>query len=88
MDEAGKILKRKRVPSTLAGVSEALGSFRAPMKAVLEASYNWGPVYDWLGEIADDVTLAHPMEVKASPTRASRRTASIRIPWPTCCAPI
>ncbi len=65
MDETGQVLKRKRVPSTLPGLYDALGSFRKPMKAVLEATYNWGPVYDWLGEIADDVTLAHPAEVKA-----------------------
>lgn len=65
MDATGKILKRKRVSSTPAGLAEALGNFREPMKAVLEASYNWGPMYDWLGEIADDVTLAHPAEVKA-----------------------
>ncbi len=63
MDETGRILRRKRVPSTLPGLYDALGSFREPMKAVLEATYNWGPVYDWLGEIADDVTLAHPAEV-------------------------
>src|SRR3989304_9996363 len=44
MDETGKVLERKRVPSTPAGVGEALGSFHEPMKAVLEASYNWGPV--------------------------------------------
>ncbi len=65
MDETGQVLKRKRVPSTLPGLYDALGSFREPMKAVLEATYNWGPVYDWLGEIAGDVTLAHPAKVKA-----------------------
>jgi len=35
------------------------------IKAVVEATYNWGPVYDWLDEIADDVVLAHPAKVRA-----------------------
>jgi transposase len=35
------------------------------MKAVLEASYSWGPMYDWLDELVDDVVLAHPRKVRA-----------------------
>jgi transposase len=35
------------------------------MKAVVEASYSWGPMYDWLDEVADDVILAHPAKVRA-----------------------
>src|SRR2546428_8022776 len=65
MDETGKIVKRKRIVSAPAGVSEALGAYREPMKAVLEASYSWGPMYDWLDEIADEVVLAHPGKVRA-----------------------
>jgi transposase len=65
MDETGKIVKRKRIVSSPAGVSEALGAYREPMKAVLEASYSWGPMYDWLDEIADEVVLAHPGKVRA-----------------------
>lgn len=65
MDESGKIVKRKRVVSSAAGVSEVLGAYREPMKAVLEASYSWGPMYDWLDDIADEVVLAHPGKVRA-----------------------
>src|SRR5712692_4245562 len=65
MDETGKIVKRKRIVSSPAGVSEALGAYGEPMKAVLEASYSWGPMYDWLAEIADEVVLAHPTKVRA-----------------------
>jgi len=65
MDEAGRVLKRKQVPSSLAGLRQALGRYQEPMKAVLEASYSWGPMYDWLDEIADEVVLAHPAQVKA-----------------------
>lgn len=65
MDERGKVLQRKRVPSTRQGVHEVLQQFNEPMKAVLEASYNWGPLYDWLAEMADEVVLAHPTKVRA-----------------------
>lgn len=65
MDETGHILKRKRVPSTREGIQDALGRYRQPLKAVVEASYNWGPVYDWLDEVAEEVVLAHPSKVRA-----------------------
>jgi transposase len=35
------------------------------MKAVLEAGYGWGPIYDWIGEVAEEVVLAHPLKVRA-----------------------
>jgi transposase len=31
----------------------------------LEASYAWEPMYDWLDELVEEVTLAHPLKVKA-----------------------
>ncbi len=65
MDETGKILRRKRVLSSREGLHEALGAYPEPIKAVVEATYNWGPVYDWLAEIADEVVLAHPTKVRA-----------------------
>lgn len=65
MDEAGNVLKRKRVASNRAGFHDVLGRYRRPMKAVLEAGRSWGPVYDWLEEFADEVVLAHPGKVRA-----------------------
>jgi hypothetical protein len=69
MDQTGKILKRRRVASSREGVLEALEPHRAdggePMKAVLEAGYGWGAIYDWLEEVADEVILAHPLKVRA-----------------------
>jgi transposase len=65
MDEAGKVVKRKRVPSSPLAIRDALEGYGEPMKAVLEASYSWGPMYDWLAEIADEVVLAHPTKVRA-----------------------
>lgn len=69
MDETGKITERRRVSSSREGVLEALRSHRGDdggtMKAVLEAGYGWGPIYDWIGEVADEVLLAHPLKVRA-----------------------
>lgn len=65
MDASGKILKRQRVPSSQACFRAALSEYQEPMKAVLEASYSWGPIYDWLDELVDDVVLAHPQKVRA-----------------------
>ncbi len=69
MDEKGAVLERRRVASSREGMLEALGSHRGdaggPMKAVLEAGYGWGPIYDWIGEVADEVLLAHPLKVRA-----------------------
>jgi len=36
-----------------------------PGKAVLEATRNWGLIYDWLEEILDYVALSHPLKVRA-----------------------
>ncbi len=65
MDAAGTVLQRKRVPSSPSGVSEMLGRYQEPMKAVLEASYSWGPMYDWLSELTEKVVLAHPTKLRA-----------------------
>lgn len=65
VDETGKIIKRKRIESSQAGVQAVLEPYREPLKAVLEASFSWGPMYDWLGEVADEVVLAHPAKVRA-----------------------
>lgn len=65
MDETGKILKRQRVVSSRTGIHAALGCYQQPLKAVVEASYNWGPIYDWLDEVAEEVVLAHPTKVRA-----------------------
>jgi transposase len=65
MDQKGKILKKKEITSSRDAVQENLGCFRQPVKAVVEASYSWAPMYDWLDEVADDVILAHPAKVRA-----------------------
>jgi transposase len=65
MDAAGTILKRQRILSRPEQFRQSLAEFSEPMKAVLEAGYCWGPMYDWLGELTDEVVLAHPSKVRA-----------------------
>jgi len=65
MDAASKILKRQRIVSTLEHFRQSLAEFSGPIKAVLEASYCWGPMYDWLDGLTDEVVLAHPSKVRA-----------------------
>jgi transposase len=65
MDESGRVLKRTRVATSRAGLQGVLRNYRRPLKAVVEASYSWGPVYDWLAEVAQEVVLAHPGKVRA-----------------------
>jgi transposase len=65
MDAAGKILKRQRILSTREQFRESLAEFTEPMKAVVEASYCWGPMYDWLDDLTEEVVLAHPSKVRA-----------------------
>jgi len=65
MDGNGGLLKSVEVSSTREGFAKALGRYRRPMKAVVEACYTWEPIYDWLDELVDEVTLAHPLKVRA-----------------------
>jgi transposase len=65
MDSGGNVLRRKRIVSTPMAVRQALAGYDEPLKAVLEASYCWAPMYDWLDEVADEVVLAHPLKVRA-----------------------
>ena len=55
MDDKGKIVKREQLATSRQEVRRSLGRYRQPLKAVLEASYSWGPMYDWLDEITDEV---------------------------------
>ena len=75
-NEAGEVLRRKRVASTQEGFQSALAGLNAPLKSVLEASYSWGPMYDWLEEMSEEVLLAHPLKVRAI---ASARIKNDRI---------
>ena len=64
VDSGGQILKRQRIPTSPEGFRKALGGFDQPVKAVLEASYSWGPTFDWLDGLCAEVVLAHPGKVR------------------------
>jgi transposase len=63
-DKEGKVERRGKVDNTKEEFRQLLKPYQAG-KAVLEATRNWGLVYDWLEEILDDVALAHPLKVRA-----------------------
>lgn len=66
MDEKGIVVKEGKVVNTKEAVNRFLGKeYTKDTSAVLEAGRNWTVMYDWLEEQLDDVTLAHPMKVKA-----------------------
>lgn len=63
-DKEGKVEQRGTVNNSREKFLEFLQPYHSG-KAVLEATRNWGLIYDWLEEILDDVALAHPLKVRA-----------------------
>jgi transposase len=63
-DREGKVERRGKVNNTREEFRQLLKPYQGG-KAVLEATRNWGLIYDWLEEILDDVALAHPLKVRA-----------------------
>jgi hypothetical protein len=59
VDDAGNVVARKHVASSFDGIRDLFAGQEQPIKAVVEATYNWGLIYDWLAEIADEMILAH-----------------------------
>lgn len=66
MDQQGKILKQGRFKNHPDALTNFLGQHGGPeCQAVLEATRGWSVMHDWLEEVVGDVTLAHPLKVKA-----------------------
>lgn len=63
-NEDGQVEGKGTVNNTKEEVQRFLEPYR-PGMAVVEATRNWGLIYDWLDEVLDDVALAHPLKVKA-----------------------
>lgn len=63
-DEQGRRVHKGMVDNTREEFHKFLQPYQ-PGKAALEATRNWGLIYDWLEEILDDVALAHPLKVRA-----------------------
>jgi transposase len=64
MDERGKVVKEGQIANTPEALAALLDGTGEGASAVLEAGRNWPVMYDWLEEIVDEVTLAHPAKVR------------------------
>jgi len=64
MDERGKVVKEGQVANTQEALAAFLDGRAEGASAVLEAGRNWPVMYDWLEELVDEVTLAHPAKVR------------------------
>jgi transposase len=66
-DERGEKLRQRRVNgNTASGFAQFFSELGEPSKVVMEACWNWGWLYDLLGEIeqVDKVVLAHPYKTR------------------------
>jgi transposase len=66
MTQTGQILKQGRFANSPGSVEQFLGEYAGDdCSAVLEATRNWCVMHDWLEDVAGEVTLAHPLKVRA-----------------------
>ena len=66
MNEKGKILKQGRFSNHRDSIAQFLEDYGGNnCLSVLEATRNWTVMHDILEELTSDVTLAHPLKVKA-----------------------
>jgi transposase len=64
MDERGKVVKEGQIANTQEALAALLDGTAQGASAVLEAGRNWPVMYDWLEELVEEVTLAHPAKVR------------------------
>lgn len=64
MDERGKVVREAQIANTQEALAALLGGRDEEASAVLEAGRNWPVMYDWLEELVEEVTLAHPAKVR------------------------
>jgi transposase len=66
LDLEGHVLRQGRFSNTPDALADFLGEHSGQeCAAVLEATRNWCVMHDWLEEAVGEVTLAHPMKVRA-----------------------
>lgn len=67
VDETGRRCGGGRVPNDFSRVEEFIGSLGKPCRAVIEAGWGWGVMYDWLSQLeaVKEVQLAHPYRTRA-----------------------
>lgn len=64
VDGRGRIVGQERVATRREAVIGALRRYEGPKEAVVEACSLWGPMHDWLEEVAEKVVVAHPGRVR------------------------
>jgi transposase len=64
VDERGKVVKQAQIANSKEALAAVLDGMAQSASAVLEAGRNWPVMYDWLDELVDEVTLAHPAKVR------------------------
>ena len=65
MDEKGVVLMSEKVPNEMKAVDEFISELEPGSKIVVEASYSWQYLYDYLEQNGFDMTPANPLQVKA-----------------------
>lgn len=65
MDEQGKIIMSEKVQNEPKDMDEFISKVEPGSKIVMEASSCWQYLYDYLEQQGFDMTLAHPLKVKA-----------------------
>jgi len=67
MDKKGKVLKRSRVSTDRESIKHyfSLLKDKGPIKAVMEATFNWVYFYDEISPFVDEAILAHPLKTRA-----------------------
>jgi len=64
VDERGRVVKEGQIANTREALAAVLDGCAQGASAVLEAGRNWPVMYDWLEELVEEVTLAHPAKVR------------------------
>ncbi len=67
IDEHGRTRARARLTNEFSALRRFFANLGEPARAVVEAGWNWGVMYDWLDAIENvtEVELAHPYRVRA-----------------------
>ena len=65
MNEKGVVLMSEKVPNEMKAVDEFISELEPGSKIVVEASYSWQYLYDYLEQNGFDMTPANPLQVKA-----------------------
>jgi transposase len=64
-DEKGSVIVNQRITNDRAAFESVKRKLQEPCEAVIEAGRTWGVIYDVLEEAGFDVTVAHPLKVRA-----------------------